>query len=176
MADTPFLAEARRWLDGDDPPDTCAACGFAWTGGADEALRLVAGGPERASALLGGRDGTVRPEDGSWNASAYLYHLADLARGWSERWVQLRADPGSVLVPWDPDQLAEARNYVGMSTVAGLWSLSTATAALVALTEEVGPELAYAHGQWGRGTVGDAVRWLAHEYHHHLHDIDQRAG
>jgi hypothetical protein len=33
----------------------------------------------------------------------------------------------------------------------------------------------FLHGDWGPGTVADAMRWLAHEYHHHEIDIGTRA-
>ena len=75
--------------------------------------------------------------DGGWNATAYLWHLTDLARSWSERWVQLAAAPGSLLVGWDPDVLAEARSYRSLPTVAALWSLSTAASTIVALDEKL---------------------------------------
>jgi hypothetical protein len=172
--DSPFLHSARVWLDGAPPPQRCPGCGFDWTMRAEGALAAVAAAPEQAAALVEGGDAATQPDDGSWNAAAYLFHLADLARGWSERWVQLRAAPGSLLVPWDPDQLAQARGYTGMPAVAGVWSLRTSTAAYVELTRSVGFDLAYEHGQWGGGTVGDATRWLAHEYHHHLADIAER--
>jgi len=117
---------------------------------------------------------TVAP-DGGWNATAYLWHLTDLARGWSERWAQLSVLPGSTLVGWDPDALAVARNYRALSTVAALWALPQATATFVALTEQLDPRTSFVHGDWGPGTVSDATRWLAHEYWHHQLDVDERA-
>jgi len=59
-------------------------------------------------------------EDGCWNATAYLWRLTDLARSWTERWVQVSEAPGSRLVGWDPDELAEVRSYGSLPTSAGL--------------------------------------------------------
>jgi hypothetical protein len=45
----------------------------------------------------------------------------------------------------------------------------------VALSEELDAATPFLHGDWGPGTVGDATRWLAHEYLHHELDVDERA-
>ena len=65
------------------------------------------------------------------NATAYGWHLVDLSRGWSERWGQVAAAPGSLLVGWDPDVLAEKRSYCLLPTVSALWALTDATDKLV---------------------------------------------
>jgi hypothetical protein len=45
----------------------------------------------------------------------------------------------------------------------------------VDLTARSSSSTPFVHGDWGRGTVGDATRWLAHEYLHHELDVDERA-
>jgi hypothetical protein len=171
----PFLDGALTWLYPAGVPDRCERCGYDWSTDAATALHAIASSPMRFAALLEGRDGTTRPTDGGWNATAYLWHLTDLARSWSERWVQLSVAPGSLLVGWDPNALAEARNYRELPTAPALWALPTATAAFVALSEELDASTPFLHGDWGPGTVGDATRWLAHEYLHHELDVDERA-
>ena len=174
-ARSPFLDGALAWLYVEGVPDRCARCGYDWSTRAQEALQSIATSPGRYAALLDGRDGTAPGADGGWNASAYLWHLTDLARSWSERWVQLSVAPGSLLVGWDPDALALARNYRALPTASALWALPAATAAFVALSEQLDPATPFLHGDWGPGNVGDATRWIAHEYLHHELDVDKRA-
>lgn len=150
-------------------------CGFDWSIDSADALELIASAPPRYASLLEGRDGMVAADDDGWNATAYLWHLTDLARSWSERWVQLRAQPGSLLAGWDPDELAAARNYRNLPTSAALWALDSATATFASLSNELDHGTSFLHGDWGDGTVADGIRWLAHEFTHHQLDVDERA-
>ena len=172
---SPFLAGALAWIYGGDHPDRCEVCGFEWVAGPDVGLAVIAAAPNRYAALLDGRDGLVPADDGGWNATAYVWHLADLASSWSERWVQLSTRPGSLLAGWDPDELADARNYRALPTVAALWALDRNVATFVELTQMCGFDIEFEHGDWGTGNTGDGVRWLAHEFHHHQLDVDARA-
>jgi hypothetical protein len=175
MVMSPFLSGALAWIADGGRPDRCDACGFRWADGPDEGLAVIAGAPVRYSALLAGRDGMAPADDGGWNATGYVWHLADLAGSWSERWVQLSVDPGGLLAGWDPDELAAARNYRGLPTVAALWALDRNVATFVELTRMCGYDVEFEHGDWGTGTTGDGVRWLAHEFRHHELDVDARA-
>ena len=168
-----FLDGAVSWLFGEIPAQ-CARCGYDWTTDHVAALEVIAGAPARYTRLLSDRDGSVPGPDGGWNATAYLWHLSDLARSWSERWVQLASTPGALLVGWDPDALAAARNYVQLPAVSAVWALMTATETFVALSRALDPSTEFLHGEWGQGTVGDATRWLAHEYTHHELDVGER--
>jgi hypothetical protein len=113
--------------------------------------------------------------DGGWNATAYLWHLTDLARSWTERWVQVQAMPGSLLVGWDPDVLAAARNYRALPTVTAKWAIRDAVSSFVALCDRVDLGATFVHGDWGQGTVADGIRWLGHEFrsspHRHSHPL-----
>jgi hypothetical protein len=172
---SPFLEGALGWLYGDTIGDRCARCGYEWTTDHVTALEAIASSPARYAALVSGRDATVPAPAGGWNAVAYLWHLTDLARSWSERWVQVSNAPGSLLVGWDPDALAAARNYPLLPTVSALWALPAATDAFVALSRSLDASTPFLHGDWGPGTVADAMCWLAHEYVHHQLDVDERA-
>ena len=177
MADerSPFLAGALAWVYDGRAPTNCEGCGFSWDTPPDDALGSIAASPERYTALLAGRDGLAEPDDGGWNATSYLWHLTDLARSWSERWVQLKAAPGSLLAGWDPDVLAEARNYRNLPSTAATWALATATETFVDLSRRIDHDTEFEHGDWGTGTVGEGLRWLAHEFVHHRLDVDERA-
>ncbi|HSJ28790.1 MAG TPA: hypothetical protein VLB67_11310 [Acidimicrobiia bacterium] len=175
-AHTPFLDGGLTWIYGAPPPDECPECSFGWDLAFEDALRIIAAAPDRFEAALQGRDGMAVPADGSWNAGAYVWHLTDLARGWSERWVQIQDAPGSRLIGFDPDELAAARNYRQLPVDPGLWALRQAVATLLDTTGRLDRAAVFEHGDWGPGTVADAIRWLAHEFHHHEQDVIGRAG
>ena len=170
-----FLNGALAWINNGTIPDRCDVCGFEWTIHSASAVDAIEAAPERYRVLLADRDGMVAPDDGGWNATAYLWHLTDLARSWSERWVQIEDQPGSLLAGWDPDVLAAARNYRNLPTVPAIWALSQATGRFVHLSRELDHATAFEHGDWGAGTVADGLRWLAHEYMHHQLDVEARA-
>lgn len=172
---SPFLTGAMAWLYAGEQPRCCAACGYDWSIDPTAALEVISSSSTRYAPVLAGRDGMIPAADGGWNATAYLWHLTDLARSWSERWVQLADAPGSLLAGWDPDVLAEARNYGSLPTVPALWALSMSAATFVTLGAQLPPETTFLHGDWGQGTVADGTRWLGHEFVHHLLDVDARA-
>lgn len=171
---SPFLGGALAWVYGSDPPVRCPSCGFDWSTTSAASLHLIGGVPDALAELLETGDGMAPPPDGTWNATSYVWHLSDLARSWSERWIQLADSPGARLAGWDPDELARARNYGELPSVAALWSLRTATATLLELTAVMDPTTSFEHGDWGTGTVADGTRWLAHEYVHHRRDVEMR--
>ncbi|MGB5188252.1 MAG: hypothetical protein WBO84_14120 [Acidimicrobiia bacterium] len=172
---TPFLDGALRWVYEGDPPKVCLACGYSWSIDAGDALSVILSSPDRFEVALAGKNGMKSQADGSWNATAYLWHLTDLARSWAERWVQISETPGSRLVGWDPDELAEVRGYRSLPTSAGLWALRSAVETFVEVTATVAFDTPFEHGDWGMGDVADGLRWLGHEFHHHERDVVARA-
>lgn len=140
-----------------------------------DAREAIARAPDRYIELLADRDGMAPAADGGWNATAYVWHLTDLARSWAERWVQVRTDPGSLLVGWDPDELAEARGYRALPTAPATWAMRDAVSAFLGRCDEVDLGASFEHGDWGRGSVADGIRWLGHEFTHHQLDVDERA-
>jgi hypothetical protein len=172
---TPFLTGALGAVFGDGDAARCEICTFDYGMPLSSALDAIEASPGHHAALLNRRDGMAPAADGGWNATAYLWHLTDLARSWSERWVQIRAEPGSVLVGWDPDELAEARNYRELPTRAAIWALRDAVDTFVALGRALDGTTTFEHGEWGTGSVEDATRWIAHEFVHHQLDVDERA-
>ena len=174
MSTKGFLAGAKAWLYQQPDPDRCPACDFDWSITPGDALAQIETAPRRYEALLDGRDGMV-PATQGWNATSYVWHLADLSRSWSERWVLLAANPGAELAGWDPDDLAAARNYVAMPKVSALWALSTSVQLLVDLSAHLDASTPFQHGEWGEGTIGEALVWLAHEFVHHEVDVSERA-
>jgi hypothetical protein len=172
---SPFLAGALNWVYRGEVPELCLDCGYDWTTSPQSALDAISRAPTSYAGLLEGRDGMTPPSDGGWNATAYLWHLTDLARSWTERWVQVQSSPGSLLAGWDPDVLADARNYRSLPTVAALWALEDSVSTFTAQCAHIDLDATFEHGDWGRGTVADGIRWLAHEFVHHQLDVDARA-
>lgn len=172
---TPFLDGALRWVYQDQSPLVCPTCGFDWSIDPRDALTLIESSPEPFEAALAGKNGMKQQADGSWNATAYLWHLTDLARSWTERWVQISEMPGSRLVGWDPDELAEVRNYRSLPTFPAFWALRSAVEAFAEVTATVSLDTSFEHGDWGHGNVADGLRWLGHEFHHHAQDVASRA-
>lgn len=173
---TPFLDCALEWVYGGEPPEVCPTCGWNWSASPTDALAAIAAAPSRYAELLDDRDGMIAAADGGWNATAYIWHLTDLARSWSERWVQVQATPGSLVAGWDPDVLAEARNYRALPTSAAMWAFGEAVTSFVARCGHVDVVATFEHGEWGTGSVADGIRWLGHEFVHHQLDVDERAG
>lgn len=172
---SPFLTGALAWIYDGNRPRECPTCGWNWSLAPDEALAAIAGAPDRYVSLLEGRDGMAEAADGGWNATAYVWHLTDLARSWTERWVQVRAMPGSLLVGWDPDEMAEARNYRALPTAAAEWAVRDAVSSFVSQCQQIDFHATFEHGDWGAGSVADGLRWLGHEFVHHELDVEERA-
>lgn len=170
---SPFLEGALEWVQGDADAVSCPTCGYAWTSPPEEARDVIRAAPARYAAIVEGHDAAADAPSG-WSATSYIWHLADLARGWSERWVVLADSPGALLAGWDPDELAAARNYAGMPTVSALWALSEGVARLLELTDDLDDATTFMHGDWGEGTVADATVWLGHEFRHHELDVTAR--
>lgn len=171
MTRTQFLSGAIRTLYGGEEPDTCDECRFSFLLGATDARAMVGTVTADILGMVAGTEAGGGPPDGSWNATGYVAHLADLARGWAERWAQLQVSPGTRLVGWDPDELAAARDYCNLPMSLTTWSLGHGVAALEATGGDLADETRFEHDEWGEGDVADGYRWLAHEWFHHRQDI-----
>jgi hypothetical protein len=169
---TPFLEQAiGEMLTSTRTGDRCTECGFSWGLPPAESLSRIRAAPERFGALLEGRDATAAPEGGGWSPSAYTWHVADLVRAWAERLHAFSIDPSLPWAGFDPDELAAARSYSELPQVTGPWALARSTEAFVHVLSAVDVDAAFDHPEWGRGTIADALRWLAHEVVHHELDI-----
>ena len=172
---TPFLrAAVAEMLPHAGTASSCAECGFSWLTTGEQALAVVENGPTRFSRLLEGRGATMPPASQGWGPSAYVWHVGDVVRAWSERLHSLGSDPDAAWAGFDPDELARARHYDALPVSSGPWALARSVDALVSSLEEVTLDTPFMHPEWGRGTVTDALRWLAHETEHH--DLDVRRG
>jgi hypothetical protein len=170
---TPFLAAAIAEMLTDADDRACAACGYAWDIAYDRAMAEIELGPERYEVLLESAAPASPRSADEWSPSAYVWHVGDVTRAWAERLHSTRFAPG---VPWagfDPDTLAEARSYSRLPAVTSPWALEVATRALFEVLSGLEPDTAFEHPEWGRGSIGDAVRWVAHEVVHHQIDVSR---
>jgi len=155
-------------------PRTCPECGFSWATPQD-AIGLVAAAPQRYRTALTrhGKQLIRIPTVLPWAAISYLWHLDDVLRISAERLWALSHDPQSPVIPYDPDQLADARHYARQSTAAGLWALERATSDWLTATAEVHDGDSYHHPEFGQLTVADVTCMIAHEVDHHARDIER---
>ena len=157
-----------RWQP--DSP-VCAECGFDWMIPRQDAIDLVARGPDAVgTAITRIRDpgqGTGR----RWSASMYVWHLVDVLRIGTERLLTLTHDPDGGITCWDENALAEARHYQQLSPAVGLIVLRSAAQAW-ATTAAIAPgDVEVRHPRFGALGALEIIRRNAHEMHHHLMDI-----
>lgn len=174
---TPFLSAAIAWLHGPDASEVrCLECGFAWQLAGPEAVQVIGEAPKRYASNLADWDDRRAVPEGTWSPVAYVWHVVDVLRGWSERFRAIAEDPETQLAPWDPDRLAAARGYGDLPLAGALWSLERATDDVRSAVGDLDHRTGFTHPEWGRGDVEDALRWLAHEVTHHEVDIARGVG
>ncbi|KOX12379.1 hypothetical protein [Nocardiopsis sp. NRRL B-16309] len=157
--------------------DPCAECGFEWSLGPWEAVRVVEELPVRFAQVLAGCTGRERCAESVWGPAAYVGHVGDDLRIWAERlagaWLSGEVEVGG----YDPDLLARARGYEGLALSGALWSLERAVAdwresAVSALRAGV----VLRHAARGARRAVDVVLDNAHHGHHHVRDVGRVVG
>ena len=166
-----FLGRAITWIGGDPTSAGCAECGQPWRPSLEDARATIATAPDTYRQLLAGGDPYRIPEDLDWHAAAYTWHVADLCRAWAERVVGHVGEPERGLAGFDPDELAAARNYLGMTATAASWSLRHSVELLLTTVDGDRAERVFEHEEWGAASFLDGLRWLAHEVAHHEGDL-----
>jgi DinB superfamily len=156
-------------------PRTCPECGFSWAMPSEDAIGVVAAAPQRFRAALSGHDKQLirTPAVLPWAAVSYVWHLADVLRISAERLWALSHDPQAPIIPYDPDQLADARHYAQQSAAAGLWALERSTGDWLAAAAAVHDHDPYHHPEFGQLTGADAFRLIGHEVDHHAWDVQR---
>jgi hypothetical protein len=152
----------------------CRECNFNWEISASDAVSLVEQLPNVYAIRLDGATGEETCPDLVWSVSAYVSHVSDNLRIWSERLAGARLSGESRVAGYDQDLLGLARRYEAINLRAALWSLdwavqewsSSIRVALVAGTE-------LQHSDRGRQSAEDVARNNAHDASHHLWDIER---
>lgn len=152
---------------------SCDHCGFEWSISVEAAADVIASSPERTRALIDERWEEARRQHDPplWSPSAYVWHMSDAIGVWSERLVGMHVEPDAPLVGFDQDLLAEVRSYDGLSTAAGLWAYERRVRDFAEAAALHDPATPFVHPDFGPWSVGDVVKWMAHDMYHHEEDI-----
>jgi len=153
--------------------DPCRECGFEWSVEPAACVAIVSDAPARFNALLSGQEGRKAHPNLEWNATAYVVHVADVLRIWSDRIAAaaLGASDDPV-VPYDEDRLGDTRGYLSLPLPGALWSLARAVGdwqAAEQLAESAIVTLS--HPEQGPLPLDDVRRIMAHEIEHHIADL-----
>jgi hypothetical protein len=152
--------------------DPCRTCGFEWSVEPASCVAIVSDAPARFTSVLAGHDGRSTHATLRWNATAYVVHVADVLRIWSDRIAAVALGASDPVVPYDEDRLGDARGYVSLPLLGALWSLGRAVGdweAAEQLAESAAVILA--HPEQGSVPLDDVRRIMAHEIEHHVADV-----
>lgn len=108
--------------------DPCGECGYTWSISRSDAAALIRAAPARYADALRERDGSERHPDLEWSVGAYVCHVTDNVRIWSERLAGVALGASGQVANYDNDLLARARAYDGVPLQGSLWSLGRAAA------------------------------------------------
>lgn len=154
--------------------DPCRECGFVWTISLAEAVALLASIPARFREALGDHDASARHPDLTWSAGAYVAHVGDNLHIFAERIAALDLGAYGDTVPYDPDQLAEARQYEHIPILGALWSLDHAVADIIeAVEHSEGKEITMIIDDRGPQNLTDILRTTTHDAWHHVWDVQR---
>ena len=150
----------------------CRGCGYTWSTDADVCRGMIEESPGRVAALLEGRDGSENLPVLEWNARAYVAHMADNLRIWSERLAAVVLDPSALVTPYEEGDLARARGYQSLPLQGVLWSLGRALEDWRVAEALAGSgSIVLRHPEQGRLELHEVRCVLAHEANHHTLDI-----
>jgi hypothetical protein len=152
----------------------CRECHFNWEISSADAVSFVEQFPLVLAAQLEGVTGKETCADLAWSVSAYVSHVSDNLRIWSERLAGARLSGESLVGGYDQDLLAVARCYEMINLRAALWSLDWAVrewSDSIRVALAAGTELH--HSDRGRQSAEDVARNNAHDASHHLWDIER---
>lgn len=156
--------------------DPCRECGFSFASDratcAARALTLA----DEYTRAFADASGSARTPTLAWPAVAYLWHVIDNYRIWTDRLVGLHAGDAAI-VAYDQDELAAARHYEGLSVAAGLAALPLAIAAFTdALAIVAADGAVLDHPEAGPLTPADIASQVTHDAVHHLLDVGRCTG
>jgi DinB superfamily len=150
----------------------CRACAFDWSLTLDDATALMSQLGVDYGDLLAGATGAEHHSDLAWPVAAYVSHVADNLRIWTERLMGVALGASPMVGGYDENELAQARKYAMIPLEAALWSLRRAVAEWLEAVD-----LSSCHGTLmihpDRGELDllDVVTSNVHDAHHHLWDV-----
>jgi hypothetical protein len=152
--------------------EPCRECGFTWSAGLDATISLLRDIPDSIDDLVENATGKEGLPDLGWNVSGYIAHMTDNTRIWSERLIAVARGADAHVVPYDPDLLAEARQYNEVALQGATWSLRVAVADwLDGIEEAHRAGVVMLHSERGAMELFDVVASNAHDAVHHRWDV-----
>jgi hypothetical protein len=152
----------------------CRECAFEWTLALDDAAPSMSGLAASYRDLLRGATGREQHPDLSWTTAAYVSHVADNVRIWTERLQGVSLGAALRVGSYDENELAMARNYEMIPLQAAMWSLQLSIAEwckAIAAARPTGTVLI--HPERGEMELLDVVVANTHDAYHHLWDIER---
>ncbi len=152
--------------------EPCRECGFTWSAGLDATISLLRDIPDSIDNLVEGVTGKEHLPDLGWNVSGYIAHMTDNTRIWSERLIAVARGADAHVIPYDPDLLAESRQYNEVALQGAAWSLRIAVEAWLDAVAEAKPAgVVMLHSERGAMELFDVVASNAHDALHHRWDL-----
>jgi hypothetical protein len=154
--------------------DPCRECGFDWGLSLDEAVQLMSGLTAAYGEVLSGSTGSEQHPELAWSVGAYVSHVADNLRIWTERLMGDALGAAPEVGGYDENELARARHYELIPLEASLWSLRQSVAEWVKAVEASSHHgTVLIHPQRGELDLSDIALSNAHDARHHLSDIER---
>lgn len=148
----------------------CVECGFVPPASVEAAIAVVERSVDELIAAAEGAKPTG-PDDGSWSAAQYLWHVVDVLRFGVERIITISVDPDAGAMPWDADEMMQVRSRSPHSVPVGVEALRYAASQWVAVAR-LAPEFGTTeHPALGGISLLESLTRNAHEVVHHTFDI-----
>ncbi len=152
----------------------CRECAFEWTLAFEDAAANMSELAASYRDLLRRATGREQHPDLSWSTAAYVSHVADNLRIWSERLQGVTLGASLRVGSYDENELAVARNYETIPLQAAMWSLQLSVTEwhkAIAAARRKGTVVI--HPERGEMDLLDVVVANTHDAQHHLWDIER---
>lgn len=157
--------------------DPCRECGFTWATQLPAQISLMGDLPDSIDDLAADAAGTERLPELGWNVSGYIAHMTDNTRIWAERLIAVARGADPHVVPYDPDLLAESRQYNRVALPGAKWSLRLAVEGWLSAVEEAEQAgVVILHSERGPMELFDVVSSNTHDAYHHHWDLTRILG
>ncbi len=151
--------------------EPCQGCGFSWRAAVPDAVASVAAFPTVLAHDVADAAGDEHGAGLAWSVTAYVAHVSDNLRIWSERIAGVTLGGSSVVTSYDENLLATARAYEAVSGESAMWGLEHSVRDWLEAVAGAPAGLTLTHPERGVLEIDQIVRGNAHDAIHHLWDI-----